>query len=167
MLRENKELCGHKWGSFRKRDHFKSAGWNSSPCSCLSIHGQCHSPSPVKCTPTLFSWNSGVFWHKGCERKLFFALWGTPHKSCLPCLWGLLTCLLHFTSTDLSATFTGYSTWPLTFQLASSHQDQMYSAHLYSNGSKGISLEILNKEAFVLTATESFLPGSGCLSKEK
>lgn len=123
-------------------------------------------PSPVKCTLTLFSWNSGIFWHRGCERKLSFALWGTPHRSCLPCLWGFLTCLLHFTSTGLSATVPGYVTLPPTFQLASSHQDQMYSAHLYSNGSKRISLEILNKEAFTLTATESFLPGPRCLSKK-
>lgn len=63
-------------------------------------------------------------------------------------------------STGLSAMFPSYATLPLTFQLASSHQDQMYSVHLYSNGSKGILLKILNKETFMLTATESFLTDS-------
>lgn len=150
----------------KKRDHFKSAESNSSPCSRLPIHGQCHSPTPSssalpsKVHPDPLLSNSGVFWHKGSG-----ALWGTSHTSCLPCLWGVLTCLLNFTSPGLSATFPGSATLPLTFQLASSHQDQMYSVRFYFNGSKGILLKILNREAFTLTATKSFLPASWCLSK--
>lgn len=110
-------------------------------------------PLPSKVHPhplPLFSLTAVSFGIKAVRENCCFALRGTSHPSCLPCFRGVLTCLLPFPSSGLSTMFPGYATLPLTFQLASSHQDQMYSVHLQSNGSKGISLKILNSEAFAL-----------------
>lgn len=111
--------------------------------------------SPVRCP--LLSDNS-VFWYKGYERKTLLCSLG--HFSHV-----LLALLLR--GSDTSASF--HLDWPShhiprpdyiasDLSLASSHQ--MYSVHLYSNGSKGILLKILNKEACTLIGAESFLPDS-------
>lgn len=81
-------------------------------------------PSLVKCALTLFSLTAVSFGIKAVRENCCFALWGTSHTSCLPCFWGVLTRLLHFTSNGLPAMFPGYATLSLTFLLASSHLDQ-------------------------------------------
>lgn len=111
MLRENKELLGHKLGFLQeKRNHFKSAGSHKSPWFCLSrrlaIHGQCHNPSlsypsPVKCTLTLFSLTAVSFGIKAMRENCCFALWGTFSHILLALFLG---------GSDTSASF--HINWP-------------------------------------------------------
>lgn len=107
------------------------------PLPLLCLPGKVH-PNPLLS-------NRGVFWHKGGEREWLLCSLG--HFSHV-----LLALFLR--DSDMSASFhinwpshhvKGYATFSLTFRLASSRQDQMYSVHLYSNGSKGILLKILKK----------------------
>lgn len=57
----------------------------------LSIHGQCHSPTPSssalpgKAHPVPLLSNSGVFWHKGSGEKTIALLFGAllPRLACL------------------------------------------------------------------------------------
>lgn len=98
------------WGSFRKREiTFRVLEATADHVlSCLSIHGQRHSPAPsssalpVKCTLTPFSLTAtGAFWYKGIERKL------------LPCSSGHFSHVLlalNLSGSDMSASF--HITWP-------------------------------------------------------
>lgn len=177
MLRKNKELLGHKLGFLQeKRNHFKSAGSHKSPRFCLSrhlaIHGQCHSPSlfcpsPVKCALTLFSLTAVSFGIKAVRENCCFALWGTFSHVLLALFLGGFwhVCFIsHQPAFPPCSLAMRLCLWP--FYLPLPTKIKMYSVHLCSHGSKGISLKIPNKEAPTLTATESCLPDSWCLCKK-
>lgn len=119
------------WGSFRKREItlrvLEATVVHALVCWDVwqYMDNVTARPLPGKVRPNPLLPNSGVFWHKGGERKLLLCSLGHFSRVLLALFFeGFWHNLLHFTSTGLSTMIPGYATLSLTFQLASSHQDQ-------------------------------------------